>query len=128
MASIRKVKTKWLTEVRLKGLSASKTFATKIEAQSWAAQQEQQHGKHGGVVKGKTLGDAFQKYADEFSPNKKGARWEIVRLKKLQRDPISHILLTNLQRDDIQDWIERRGKEVSSLHKKPTLTLGGFIF
>ncbi len=113
MASIRKIKTKWLAEVRLKGLSASKTFLSKMEAQAWALQQEQQHGKHGGVVRGKTLGNAFEQYALEISPKKKGFRWEIVRLKKFERDQISNIMLINLRRDDIQEWIERRGKEVS---------------
>ena len=114
MASIRKVKNKWLAEVRLKGLSTSKTFATKMEAQSWAVQKEQQNGKHGGIVKGKTFGDAIRQYALEISPKKKGARWEIIRLKNFERDPLCDILLTNLRLDDIQDWIDRRGKEVAA--------------
>lgn len=108
MASIRKVKDKWLAEVRLKGLKASKTFPTKVEAQSWALQQEQQHGKHGGIIKGKTLGDAMRRYADEVSPKNKGARWEIVRLNKLCRDNLAYIALGDLCTEDLQAWVDRQ--------------------
>ena len=114
MASIRKIKTKWLAEVRLKGLSTSKTFLTKIEAQSWAIQQEQQHGKHGGLVRGKTLGDALERYSLDFSPKKKGARWELLRIKCLRQHEISDILLTNLRREDIEKWMLARSAQVSN--------------
>lgn len=123
MASIRKVKDKWLAEVRLKGLSVSKTHPTKIQAQSWAIEQEQKHGKHGGVVKGKTLKEALRRYALEISPQKKGARWEEIRLKKLEGDPLADILLINLTRDDMQAWIDRRGKQVKAGSVNRELTI-----
>ena len=42
MASIRKARGKWLAEVRIKGYYQSKTFFSKIEAQSWAVEIERQ--------------------------------------------------------------------------------------
>ena len=105
MISIRKIKPKWLAKVRLKGLSTSKIFATKMEAKSWAIQQDHQHGKHGGVVRGKILSDALEKYVLEISPRKKSCRSEKFRIKSIQRHEISSILLINLHREDIENWI-----------------------
>lgn len=114
MASIRKAGGKWLAEVRIKGLNRSKTFLTKIEAQSWALELEKQHGKHGGIVTGRTLGDAFDKYAEEESIKKKGERWETIRLKKLRRSWIADIQLMDLRPDDLQKWVLEQGETLSS--------------
>lgn len=108
MASFRKVNDKWLAEVRIKGKYRSKTFNTKGEAKSWAEDEERKINKSGDVIYGKTLGDAFRRYADEESPKKKGARWEIIRLTKLGRDDIASIQLVDLAPEDFEKWIKRQ--------------------
>lgn len=107
MASIRKLPSGlWLAEVRLKALPKpqSKTFRTKPEAQIWAAELERMAGKRGPATH-HTLRDAFVRYRTEVSPTKKGARWEIVRIKKFERGWLPDIRLADLTADDIQRWI-----------------------
>ena len=65
MAVIRKTKSKtWLAEVRKFGQYKSKTFTTKLQAQSWAVEMEQTLTPDA-IVSGKTLGDAFRRYQKE---------------------------------------------------------------
>jgi integrase len=113
MASIRKYKGKWRVQVRTKGESASASFETRHEALSWSLKKEQEFGKGGGVVKGITFGKAMLRYAREESVGKKGARWEMIRLESLARDSLGDHTMANLTRQNVQDWITRREKEVS---------------
>lgn len=105
MASIRKIKDKWLAEVRIRGVYKSKTFFSKIEAQSWSVGIERELGKHQNIASSYTLGDAMERYKNEISPTKKGARWEQVRLDKLKRLGLADIRLSHLTREDIENWI-----------------------
>lgn len=62
----------------------SKTFESKREAAAWALSQE---ALIEAPVTGRyTLHMAFDKFAQEVSPGRKGARWEIIRLNKLKRE------------------------------------------
>lgn len=109
MASIRKLPNgKWIAEVRTKGKYRSKLHTRKTEAKSWADGEELKLGKREGIVEGKTLSDAMQRYAREESPKKKGARWEIIRLEKLGRDDMASISLSVLRGCDIEDWVARQ--------------------
>lgn len=107
MASIRKVNGKWLAEVRLKGKYKSKTFDKQGQADSWAKDEEHKIKNSGDIVYGKTLGDAFKRYAIEESPKKKGARWEIIRLNKIGRDEIAAIQIADLTAEDFEGLIKR---------------------
>jgi len=113
MATISKIdrKTKpWLAQVRFGGRNKSKTFPTKVEAQRWAAEKEIEWGRDNGqpIVQGKTLAQAFERYAEEISPTKKGERWEVVRLEKLKRDTIAARTIETITTDDIAAWIDRQ--------------------
>lgn len=133
MASIRKIGNKWFAEVRLKGKSVSKMHPTKNEAKDWAHAEERKIRilKDGGVLGGKTLGQAFDRYAREESHKKKGVRPEIIRLERLQRDEIASIQLTDLRADDIDAYIKReeaRGLKGASIRRtlqsiSPVLTI-----
>ena len=105
MASIQKRK-KMGFEVRVKKEYKSKTFNSKVETQNWAVETEQFLKKNGGLVKGKTLGDAFIRYAKEVSPTKKGDKWELVRLKKLGRYPMAFVLIQDLTSADFESYIK----------------------
>lgn len=121
MAFIRKRNNKWVAEIRIKGVSRAKTFLTKIEAQRWALDYEQQLGKKSHIVVTHTVSEAMDRYAREVCPTRKGRRWEIIRLNKLKRDRISSIALTDLTREDMQDWIDRQTTAPNSVHRDLTL-------
>lgn len=121
MASIQKRGVKWVAEIRTKGEYASKSFLSKTEAKEWAESQERRMKRTGGLVKGKTLEMAMQRYAKEISPKKKGARWEVVRLTKLCRDDIANIVLTDLRPSDFEEWINRQKLSPSSVNRELTL-------
>ncbi len=112
MASFRKHNKGWRAEVFRQGIRKSKIFPTKREAQDWAARAEFEI-QHADKVADKTqLGDVFDRYAREVSPKKKGGRWEVIRLEKLQKDKLAKIQLGRLAASDFADWRDRRMKEV----------------
>lgn len=108
MASVQKRGNRWVAEVRLKGKYRSKSFLMRAEAKEWAYEEEIRLGRNTGTVDGKTLGDAMRRYALEVTPKKKGARWEAIRLKKLERDPIARRPLSKLNASDFEDWQGRQ--------------------
>ncbi len=105
---------RWYVEVSVRGIRRGKTLDTKTQARSWALEQEQLLGKHGGLVKGKTLRDAFERYAKEVAITHKGAKWEIDRLNKFSRDQIADIPLQLLNETDIEDWCDRSLQKIKS--------------
>lgn len=97
------------------GMRKSKTLPTKAEARAWASEMEFQLGQRTeGVSTTHILNDVFLRYADEISEQKKGSQWEIVRLKKFGRDPLSKIKLVDLRREDLEDFISRSLKTIKS--------------
>ena len=90
MATLKKlVSGKWQAQIARQGIRKSRSFATKREAQDWAARQEYldvNPAPTGSTIK---LGEIFDRYAREESGKKRGARWEILRLAKLAQDRIS---------------------------------------
>ena len=120
MASIKKNGKRWVAEVRTKGQYRSKTFDTKSEANSWSIETEAQLGKRG-VTVSRTFREAMQRYAEEVSTTKKGARWEILRLKKQQRDKIADIMMCDLTTDDLEAWVGRQNVGPSSINRELTL-------
>lgn len=108
MATIRKVGKKWRAEVRRKGVCRSKRFDAKRQAEEWAKEEERKIEKNPGVDHSRSLRDAIRRYREDVSPTLKGARWEIIRLNKLESDALSNIMLADLTSDDIQAWIGRQ--------------------
>jgi integrase len=82
MASFRKKGGGWVAEIFVKGERESKTFSTKGEASTWAAERETELRKQmaTGIVAGKTVRDAFHRYEKEVSKAKRGYRWEAIRM------------------------------------------------
>ncbi|VVE58778.1 integrase [Pandoraea horticolens] len=111
MATYRKRGTTWRAEVAKAGVRRSGTFNTKAEAVAWATSIEAKviSGSTEAVVSGKTLRDAFLRYATEVSPTKAGARWELVRFNALTRqlDFIGEIL-GRITSDQIGSWRDGR--------------------
>lgn len=128
MATIRKLKNKrFVAEVRKFGQYHSKTFDTKIQAQAWAVQTEQNLDPEG-LVKGKTLGDAFIRYRDEISPTKKSYRSEFNRLNKFLRDSIAQLPLTEIRQHHFDTWIETSLTRIKSSSVNRDLNLLSALF
>lgn len=124
MATFRKVAGGYKAEVCVQGIRKSKTWPTKTEAKNWAAQAEFELGQQAkGTSITHTLGDVFKRYSAEVSQLKKGARWEIVRLNAFCRYTLASILLIDLKREHIEDWMTMRLKTVqpSSVNRELNL-------
>lgn len=115
MATFKKVSTGYKVEVCVKGVRKSKTFTTKAEGKSWAAQKEHELNQMAdGVSTSHTLNDVFRRYAVEVSEVKKGAHWEIVRLNMFARFDIAAVKLIDLRREHLDCYIAERMKTVQS--------------
>ncbi len=113
----RKVKNRWRAEVRLKGKYKSKTFSTKAEAREWATDVESTlTGKREGSAH--LIRDAFERYAREVSMDKKGAKWELVRLNLLGWYDLADVSFAHLAAEDLAVWRDRRLRDISR-PKKP---------
>lgn len=115
MASITKTAAGWRARVRKGGACESENFRTKADATAWAAKREAEivAGKVGRVPD-KSFGELLQRYADDVSSTKRGARWELVRIHKLKADKIADVRLPKLAAPAVTDWRDRRLKEVSA--------------
>lgn len=82
MASLSKRSGGWRVQIAIKGIRDSATFSTKAEAQAWASERETEIRKtvQTGITTDKTVQDAFDRYETEVSSQKKGHRWESIRM------------------------------------------------
>lgn len=112
MASIEKRGRTWRVRIMVGGQKVSASFPTKQQAAAWALQQQAE--MRGERLPAKTVGDALERFATEVVPNRRGGRWEGIRLKSLGREPIARRSLAALTGADIAAWRDARLKEVSS--------------
>ena len=114
MATLKKTDSgKWQAQVARSGRRVAKSFRTKREAQDWAAREEYLIETGGQNAKGMAFRDVLDRYAREVSPAKKGARWEIIRLEKIGRDPIGGVSIGDLTAQHFATWRDRRLLDVS---------------
>lgn len=105
-----------------------KTFPNITKAKSWANEREIHLRKLGAVVDDtRTVRDMFERYKNDISSGKKGARWEILRLGMFIREYPSFcaIRLVKLVKADLQDWVNQRGERVKSSTVNRELNLIG---
>lgn len=123
MASIKPFKDGWRAQIAIKvdgkSVRDSATFLTKREANAWAAAREAEIRNPPPVLpptETKTLGDALRRYGDEVSPQKRGARWEEIRIALFLRSaelPVN-ARLADLTSDDLGRWRDVRLTQVSA--------------
>lgn len=115
MASITKYATGYRAQVAVRGVRDSATFRTKREAEAWGWAREAEI-KEQAKLKPKdkhTLGDAMRKYGEDVSPSNKGHRWELIRLKALERQLPTHLKIGDVDTDALGNWRDKRLSEVS---------------
>lgn len=108
MASIQRSGSKYRVQVYVKGRRDSETFRTRQEAATWALQREAELG--GRRLPDRTWGDALERYGREVAPGRKGARWELVRVKSWRRHPLARRQLSGLTGADLALWRDERLK------------------
>lgn len=105
MATIRRKGKGWQAIVRRKGFpDLYETFPLRKQAEAWAAQRESEivHGKLG-ILPKHTLGEALKEYREKRARN----RWEVNRLKVLERDPVAKVALASLDSSHLSDLRDR---------------------
>ena len=112
------------------GERRSATFDTMAKAREWAIVTESAilERQNTGIIPNKTVGDAFERYARDVSPSKKGARWEIIRLNFLSNYPLASVPLKQLTAIDIATWRDRRLTEVSAASVNRELNIISSVF
>ncbi len=121
MASIIKRNNSWRASIFKKGIRKTATFDTRHEAEIWARRIEADILDFGGVqqqdiVHGQdtiSMLDLFSRYAEKISPQKKGVKWELVRLKAFRNYPIFSIPVHQLTPQKIALWRDSRLKKVT---------------
>lgn len=138
MATIQKRKNSWRVLVRRRGKTVTATFDTKAEAEVWAIKTEAKilEGVSPAAIRnipvpqvGKTAADIFERYANEVSPNKRGGRWEQIRLKGMAaRFPVFDQPIASITGPDIADWRDVRLLAVSASTVNRELSLISTVF
>ena len=115
MASVRKHKKGWLCEVRRKpDFYKSKLFATRHDAQEWGFNVERGLEINTSTRLGHTIRNAVERYRDEETPKKKGAKHETNALNRLLQSPLMDITLDDANARDFQRWIDKRVGQVKA--------------
>lgn len=109
MASIYRHGKGWRAQLYVGGVRDSGVFDTKQQAAAWALAREAE--LSGKKLPERTFGDALKRYAEEVAPGHRGARWELVRLRSLQKEPIAKRRLAGLAASDFADWRDARLKQ-----------------
>lgn len=103
-------------QVCVGGVRDSNTFRTKREADAWAAARETEMRANAKKMPGErhTLADALNRYAEEVSDTKRGARWEKIRINRFMGDvgmPLD-VLMADLLPTDFSRWRDERLKTI----------------
>lgn len=116
MATFRKRGDKWRAEISKNGIRKSATFTTKTEATRWALSIESQieSGEYSTVPE-MTFAELIEKYVNEVTMLKGGAREERLRLNRIAKTPLGEVALEDLSKKDFERWQDQRLTEVSVL-------------
>lgn len=93
----------------------TKTFATKEEAEVWAAEVELSQRKGTFVcnkeAQSTSVADALRRYLKEVTPHKKGAKEETGKIGRLLHEPFTQLSLTDLSGFVLKNWAEDQAKK-----------------
>lgn len=111
MASIQKVPTGWRAQIGKRGVRMSKTFATRAEARTWAAEQETLIEQRRVLSSGKRADfrAVLQRTLDEVTLS----RSDQVRVRQMLRDPIADVMLSDIGPPQFAAYRDRRLLRVS---------------
>jgi integrase len=116
MATIEKRKTGYRAKVyvgRINGKAKFESISAPTRREVAQLAQAREAELSGKSLPSKTLSEAFAKYADTISPEHRGERWELLRLKALARFDMAGKQVAKIGADDIIAWRDARLKSVS---------------
>jgi integrase len=119
MASFRQRNNKWQARISRQGFPAEvRTFDTKADAQRWAREVERAMdvGSFASASKAndKTLYDLIERYVDEVTPTKKGAKREAEGLRFILRHKIAQHSVNKLTPEAIARYRDERLRTVAA--------------
>jgi integrase len=118
MASIQKTAKGYRAQVSIKGVRDSQCFRTKREAIAWAESRSEELRKTAKAKPPeiKTVADAFREYQGKVSPQKRGHRWEMIRIEAFLADDAfpSSVILGELTPERLAKWRDDRMSKVSA--------------
>lgn len=105
----------WGIQIKVGSTRESATFATKREAELWAARRKMEltQQSRGQAGETKTLQDAVERFVREVSPTHKGERWERIRLEALLKMLPASTPLARLTAAHFNTWKQERLQQVS---------------
>lgn len=125
MAAFRKRGGKWQARVKKDGHTIEKTFVIKADAERWArkieVELEGRALRKESVAHRFTLAEALVRYSREFTPRKRGAAIELVRIRALSQHPLAPRALSTIRPTDIARYRDQRlqaGMSASTLAKE----------
>jgi integrase len=125
MASIQRRGSVWRAVIRRTGHPTQvKSFPLKSAAEAWARKLEREMDAAEFVDRRSckdTARSIMERYRQQVSPTKKGARWETVRLTKLLRAPWTAKSVNEVSRKDIADWKAAQTISGASLRREMVL-------
>jgi len=128
MATLRKRGDKWHVQVRRSGISKTKSFSHKSDAQAWARKIEReidtgdmQIAKE--MSKPETVEQLLQRYIHEVTAKKRGAEAEKYRINNIIRQFNSALPITAVRSDHFARYRDKRLLQVSgsSVHRELSL-------
>lgn len=116
MGSIRKRGKSYQVQVRLSGgRSASATFQTKAEAQTWLREKTYElHKRPKNIDERIALADLIPRFQQETAPMRPSGKTEALRLNNLLRHSISSIPIASLTSSNLADYRDARLKDVAT--------------
>jgi hypothetical protein len=117
MATISNRNNKWHVRIRRRGQpTVAKTFLVRADAEKWARSIEIEIDRGSYINTSyaqKTLfKDLIQQYLKEVTPTLRGAHEDTYRLRKMMRNPIAELNLTELTANKIANYRDERLKEI----------------
>jgi integrase len=126
MASIKKRGDSWRARVYVNHVAESATFPTKAQAVAWAHMREAE--LTGARLPENTVKDALRRYARDVAPTHKGERWEVLKCRNIERDPLAAVRLPALRAGDIAYYRDRRLQSVSGATVRREMNLLQSVF
>lgn len=115
MATIENRNGKYRVKVRIRGTAHSKTFIRHADAKAWAAHMESQilDGIQNNTPRDLFFSDILERYLVEITPQRKGVKFETLRIQNFLKAKLAKIALAELRPIHFAEYRDKRLKEVS---------------
>jgi integrase len=103
-----------------KSATFDNTPSGRRQGEQWAAGLERKKaaGQLTGEARQMTAGELFELFEDEASKSD-SAKWNVLRLRKWQRDPLAQMRITDIVTHDINEWARRQMSKPSARTGEP---------